>query len=87
MSNIRYNIKLHLQVNLMSMNMNFDWHWSKSSTVLLLMILAVPFAQQLHINPDWVTYVENTQTLFLLFCFGFTLFSTFCGGLDRKSVV
>lgn len=64
--------------------MNFDWRWSKSSTVWLLMILAVPFVQQLHINPDWVSYVENTQTIFLLFCFLFTLLSTLCSGLKGK---
>lgn len=58
------------------MKMNLDWHWSKSSTVWLLMILFVPLVQRLHINPDWMIFIERGQTFFLLFCFVFTLLST-----------
>jgi hypothetical protein len=60
----------------MTMKINLDWHWSKFSTVWLLMILFVPLVQRLHINPDWVLFIEQGQTFFLLFCFVFTLIST-----------
>lgn len=66
------------------MKFKFDWHWSKLSTLWLIMILSVPFAQQLHIPPDFVSKVEEGQTLFLLFCFLFTFFSTICSGLSGK---
>jgi hypothetical protein len=66
------------------MRIKLDWHWSKFSTVWLIMLLCVPFVQKLQINLAWVSFVEQGQTVFLLFCFLFTLLSTLCSGLSGK---
>lgn len=66
------------------MKLNLNWRWSVRSTVFLFMILAVPLAQLLHIDPKWESVVERIQTWFLLFCFLFTLVMTLCSGLKGK---
>lgn len=69
------------------MKLNLNWQWDKYSLLLLIMILVVPLIQSLQINPAWINYVEDSQTLFLLFCFLFTLICTLTSKMQGSKYV